>query len=329
MKVTRSMVHADLQPFFNRVSRFETVIKQRLLTTLANKLLKGLLAGKDRPGLRCDEVHIPSSDGRWQIRARVYKPLQQEDTLPLLLYFHGGGYILGNPEMSAELIERFINTRPCIVVAPDYRKAYTEPYPAGFNDCYETTLWANDNAVQLGARADAVMVAGHSAGGGLAAAVTLKARDTGDVNIAFQMPIYPMIDDEQPQDAERNIDVPVWNTLTNRIGWQAYLAALEQSGSAIPTYAAAARNSDYAELPPTITFVGTLEPFYRETQAYVRSLRDAGIEVRYAEFEDCFHAFDVIAQGTEIGAVALNFTFDSYAEFYDRFLNQQDRSIET
>ena len=231
----------------------------------------------------------------------------------MLLYFHGGGYILGNPEMSAELIERFINTRPCIVVAPDYRKAYTEPYPAGFNDCYETMLWANDNAVQLGARADAVMVAGHSAGGGLAAAVTLKARDTGDVNIAFQMPIYPMIDDEQPQDAERNIDVPVWNTLTNRIGWQAYLAALEQSGSAIPTYAAAARNSDYAEFPPTITFVGTLEPFYRETQAYVRSLRDAGIEVRYAEFEDCFHAVDVIAQGTEIGAVEPIFTYDSYA----------------
>ena len=329
MKVTRAMVHADLQPYFNRVSRFESLIKHRWLTTLANKLLKGLLAGKDRPGLWCDEVHIPSSDGRWQIRARVYKPLQQEGPLPLLLYFHGGGYILGNPEMSAELIERFINIRPCIVVAPDYRKAYTEPYPAGFNDCYETMLWANDNAVQLGAKADTVMVAGHSAGGGLAAAVTLKARDTGDVNIAFQMPIYPMIDDEQPQDAERNIDVPVWNTLTNLIGWQAYLAALEQSGSAIPTYAAAARNSDYAGFPPTITFVGTLEPFYRETQAYVRSLRDAGIEVRYAEFEDCFHAFDVIAQGTEIGAVALNFTFDSYAEFYDRFLNQQDRSIET
>ena len=329
MKVTRSMVHADLQPYFNRVSRFESLIKHRWLTKLANKLLKGLLAGKDRPGLQCDEVHIPSSDGRWQIRARVYRPLQQEGPLPLLLYFHGGGYILGNPEMSAELIERFINTRPCIVVAPDYRKAYTEPYPAGFNDCYETMLWANDNAVQLGARADAVMVAGHSAGGGLAAAVTLKARDTGDVNIAFQMPIYPMIDDEQPQDAERNIDVPVWNTLTNRIGWQAYLAALEQSGSAIPAYAAAARNSDYAGFPPTITFVGTLEPFYRETQAYVRALRDAGIEVRYAEFEDCFHAFDVIAQGTEIGAVALNFTFDSYAEFYDRVFNQQDLSIET
>ena len=329
MKVTRSMVHADLQPFFNRVSRLETLIKHRWLTTLANKLLKGLLAGKDRPGLLCDEVHIPSSDGRWQIRARVYKPLQQEGPLPLLLYFHGGGYILGNPEMSAELIERFINTRPCIVVAPDYRKAYTEPYPAGFNDCYETMLWANDNAAQLGARANGLMVAGHSAGGGLAAAVTLKARDTGDVNIAFQMPIYPMIDDEQPQDAERNIDVPVWNTRTNRIGWQAYLAALEQSGSAIPAYAAAARNSDYAGFPPTITFVGTLEPFYRETQAYVRALRDAGIEVRYAEFEDCFHAFDVIAQGTEIGAVALNFTFDSYAEFYDRVFNQQDLSIET
>lgn len=324
MKVTRSMVHADLRPYFNRVSRFESLIRHKWLTKLANKLLKGLSAGRDRPGLQCDEVHIPSSDGRWQIRARVYRPLQQEGPLPLFLYFHGGGYILGNPEMSAELIERFINTRPCVVVAPDYRKAYTEPYPAGFNDCYETMLWANDNASQLGARANGLMVAGHSAGGGLAAAVTLKARDTGDVNIAFQMPIYPMIDDEQPQDVERDIDVPVWNTRTNGVGWGAYLAGLRQSETAIPAYAAAARNDNYAGFPPTITFVGTLEPFYRETQWYVRSLKDAGIEVCYQEFEDCFHAFDVIAADSDISNAALDFTFNSYADFYDRFVGQPD-----
>ena len=322
MKVTRSMVHVDLQPHFNRVRRFETLFKYKWLTKLANKLLSRFSAGMDRPGLGCDEVYIPSSDGRWQIRARVYKPEQQGGSLPVLLYLHGGGYILGNPEMSAELIERFINTRPCVVVAPDYRKAYTEPYPAGFNDCYDTLLWAVQNAAQLGAHSDGVMVAGHSAGGGLAAAVTLKARDTQDVNVAFQMPIYPMIDDEQPQDVERDIDVPVWNTLTNGIGWGAYLAGLRQSETAIPAYAAPARNDNHAGFPPTITFVGTLEPFYRETQWYVRSLEDAGIEVRYQEFEDCFHAFDIIAADSDISNAALDFTFNSYADFYDRFVGQ-------
>ena len=319
MKVTRDMLHADLRPYHSRVSRLEALIKYKWLTKLVNWLLKRLVAGKDRQGLHCDEVYIPSSDGRWQIRARVYKSQQYEGALPLLLYVHGGGYILGNPEISVDLIERFINTRPCVVVAPDYRRAYTEPYPAAFNDCYEALIWAKNNAAELALDRDRVIIAGHSAGGGLAAAVTLKARDTGDVNVAFQMPIYPMIDDRQPDDASREIDVPVWNTQTNRIGWNAYLWGLQQDACNIPAYAAAARNDNYEAFPPTITLVGTLEPFYWETKNYVRALQDAGVEVRFAVFEKCFHAFDTIAADADISKAALAFTFDSYAEFYDRF----------
>ncbi|GIS21085.1 MAG: hypothetical protein CM15mP120_30010 [Pseudomonadota bacterium] len=93
---------------------------------------------------------FPSSDGTLANPCSVYKPLQQDRPLPLLIYFHGGGYVLGAPEMSADVLERFINTRPCVVVAPDYRKAYTEPFPAGFNDCYETLLWAPTTQEQLG-----------------------------------------------------------------------------------------------------------------------------------------------------------------------------------
>ena len=321
MRVTRDMVHEDLQPYYNRLRGFEAVIKYRWLSKLANGLLKRAVAGKNRDTLNCEQVYIPSSDGRWQIRARVYKPLQQDRPLPLLIYFHGGGYVLGAPEMSADVLERFINTRPCVVVAPDYRKAYTEPFPAGFNDCYETLLWATNNAEQLGARCDRVMVAGHSAGGGLTAAVTLKARDSGTVDIAFQMPIYPMIDDQQPTDASREMQVPVWSSLTNKVGWGAYLAELHKHGADIPAYAAPARNRDYQDFPPTITFVGTLEPFYWETQAYVKALGEAGVDVRYQEFDRCFHAFDAIAGGTAIGRQAQAFTYDSFAEFYDRYVD--------
>lgn len=320
MQVTRSMLHPDLQPYYSRVRFFVLLIKQKWITSLFNWLIKRFQAGKDIAGLHCDEIWIPSSDGAWKIRTRVYKPLQHDGPLPVMVYIHGGGYVLGNPEMSANAIKEFIDTRPCVVLAPDYRKAYTEPYPAGFNDCYDTLLWAVANADSLNVSADKLMVAGHSAGGGLTAAVTLKARDTGDVNIAFQMPIYPMIDDQQPDDPARQIEVPIWNTDTNRIGWNAYLQTLRSKGEDIPPYAAPARNQDYAGFPPTITFVGTLEPFYWETKNYVDALRKAGVDVSYQEFENCFHGFDSITAEAEISKTALAFTYNSYADFYDRYV---------
>ena len=135
-----------------------------------------------------------------------------------MLYFLGG-YIFGCPELYPEIIQRFITTRPCVVIAPDYRKAETEP-SGGFNDCYDTLLWAKANALDLVINPDRFVIAGHSAGGGLTAAVTLKCRDTNEIDIAFQMPIYPMIDHLQPSDGDRHMETLVWDTELNRIGWE-------------------------------------------------------------------------------------------------------------
>ena len=319
MKITRDMAHPDLQPAFNQMKLFPLLVKPRWMTKLLNRALN-LGKGKDIDGLRCDEKHIPSNHDDYAIRIRIYRPLDQEGELPILLYIHGGGYITGSPEMSADAIEGFIKARPCIVVAPDYRKSYTRPFPAGLNDCYDTLLWAQANAAQLNGRADKLVVAGHSAGGGLTAAVTLKARDTGDVNIAFQMPIYPMIDDLQPSDPERDISAPVWDTDINRVAWKAYLADLHKDGAGIPAYAAPARNLDYRGFPPTITFVGDMEPFYRETLNYVDALRRENVEVAFKEYAGCFHGFDMLAPESDIGKDALAFTYDTFAEFLDRYL---------
>lgn len=276
MKVTREMLHPSLQDSYRAMSIMAWLMKRSSVRYLMDKMGRAASQGKDIDGLDCDERYIGSSYDDYQIRTRIYKPVDTNETLPAMLYIHGGGYIAGMPESSPEIYERYLAARPCVIIAPDYRKAGTRPFPAGFNDCYDVLLWARDNAEELGIHQDRFIVAGHSAGGGLTAAVTLKVRDTQDVDVAFQMPIYPMIDDQQPNDPDRYMETPVWDTGLNTIGWNAYLADLHREGAEIPAYAAPARNKDYQGFPPTITFVGDLEPFYQETLDYVRALRDAG-----------------------------------------------------
>ena len=140
--------------------------------------------GKDAVGLNCSTVFIKSSLDGYAIRTRVYRPIEDHGRLPCFVYFHGGGYVMGVPEGAAELIKLFIKARPCIVIAPDYRKAKQRPFPAGFQDCYDALLWARDNASDLGCT-NKVIIGGHSAGGGLTLAVALKARDSGTCKSAY------------------------------------------------------------------------------------------------------------------------------------------------
>lgn len=275
--------------------------------------------GKNIRGLHSETKMIPSNHGGPDIRLRIHRPAESKDPLPIMIYYHGGGYMVGCPEVSNGVIERFIKTRPCVVVATDYRKALDHPFPAGFNDCYDTLLWAQEHSEEIGGDRNKLMISGHSAGGGMTAAVTLKARDTGDARIAFQMPIYPMIDDTQSTTSAQLDNVPVWNSHTNKLGWACYLADIKRSGQEVPAYAAPARNRDYTNFPPTITLVGDQEPFLDETKEYVDRLEQAGIPVEFELFKGAFHGFDLLAQKTTIGKAALDFTFDSYAAYYDKY----------
>ena len=318
MKISKEMLHIDLQPYYWKVNALRPVFGNKILLGAFNTVVR-MMKGRNIDGLDCSEVYIPSADGKTRIRTRLYKPLNHEGTLPGLLYLHGGGYMTGTPEMAPNEIKRFIEKRPCVVIAPDYRLSVEAPYPAALNDCCDALVWAKENAGDLGVNPDKFIVAGHSAGGGLTAAVTLRMRDTKQVNIAFQMPIYPMIDDQQPHDPARQMYRTTWDSKTNLFGWGLYLRDLHAKGADIPAYAAPARNHDYTDFPPTISFVGTLEPFHMETVAYMAALEAAGIDVRFKAFEGCFHGFEIIAANTNIGRAGLDYTYDSYAEFYDKY----------
>lgn len=274
--------------------------------------------GKDAVGLDCSTVFIKSSLDGYAIRTRVYRPMEDHGRLPCFVYFHGGGYVMGVPEGAAELIKLFIKARPCIVIAPDYRKAKQRPFPAGFQDCYDALLWARDNASDLGCT-NKVIIGGHSAGGGLTLGVALKARDSGDVEVAFQMPFFPMIDETQPADPARDIDPPVWDTNLNRIGWTAYLKDVLRGKETLTAYAAPARALSYNGLPPTITYVGDKDPFYWETQTLVERLKSDGVEVVSTIYPGCYHAFEYIGDGGQIGAEARAYTVDNFGLFYDRY----------
>ena len=281
-------------------------------------------AGRNIHGLDCSERRIPSIDGGPDVRVRIYAPHSRSTDRPLpgVLFLHGGGYAIGSPEMSAPTYERLMRTRDCVIVAPDYRKSFDAAYPAAVNDSYATLLWLKKNAAALGVRKNQLLVMGQSAGGGLTAAVALMARDRGEVRIAFQMPLYPMIDDRMITESSRDNDAPLWGSRHNRVGWDLYLRELAGRDD-VPKYAAAARETDYAGLPPTATFVGDLDPFRDETIQYVENLRAAGVPVEFRLFERCFHGFDLIRPGATISREANAFMAEQFASAVDgRFADQ-------
>ena len=227
------------------------------------------------------------------IRLLILRPLEKnEKPVPGVLWVHGGGYQSGSAKdifvtRALSLVVKF----GAVLVAPDYRLSKRHPYPAALQDCWAALLYLKDHAEELGVRTDQIMVGGESAGGGMAVALCMLARDRGEVNIAFQMPLYPMLDDrDTPSSADNH--APNWNSRRNRKAWKRYLRDAYGTDF-VSCYAAPARCEDYRGLPPCYTFVGDIEPFYCETVDYVRHLQEAGIRAEVDVYPDWFHAYDL------------------------------------
>lgn len=267
----------------------------------------------DTSVMRFAEKNILRKDNT-ELRICIFQPLNPKGNAPGVLYMHGGGYAIGTPELSDCMIHRLIEKSGCTVIAPDYRMSLEAPYPAALDDCYTALLWMRDHAAELGIREDQLMIAGDSSGGGLTAALSFFARDKGEVAVAFQMPLYPMIDDR----TKGGRDMLVWNGIVNQKAWRLYLGDLYGSAE-VPYYAAPARATDYSRLPPTATFVGELEPFRDETIQYVENLRKAGVRVDFAVFEGCYHAFEQAYPEAEVSKRALSLVLNAFS---DAVLNQ-------
>ena len=239
-----------------------------------------------------NKVKINSTGGK--IDLLILRPItnaKPKAKTPGILWIHGGGYVTGMAGMiymsrAIHLVKKY----GAVVVTPEYRLSKEAPYPAALEDCYAALDYLYTHADELGVNDSQLMVGGESAGGGLTVALCMYARDKGEINIAYQMPLYPMIDNEDT-DSSRDNHAPIWNTKRNRKAWKAYLRDVRGE---IPPYAAPARQTDYTNLPPAYTFVGDIEPFYCETLTFVEKLQKAGVEAKVDVYPGCFHAFDML-----------------------------------
>ncbi len=218
--------------------------------------------------------HVVSGDPH--VVVRVHRPKGVSGTLPCVYSIHGGGYVLGTYAMDDARFDRLCPAFPCVGVSVEYRLAPETAYPGPLDDCYAGLRWTFEHADELGIAPDRIGIAGVSAGGGLAAALALLARDRGEVPVAFQLLECPMIDDRQTTSSSRLDGLPIWSRESNEFGWRSYLGDF-YGADVLPPYAAPARADDLTGLPPALVIVGGADGFRDEDIEYALRLNQAGV----------------------------------------------------
>ena len=262
------------------------------------------------------KIFITRKDGS-KMKLCVYNGKKSDGKTVGILWLHGGGFAIGSPEMAkTTFAKQLLLNKNCVIVSPDYTLSAFAPYPAALMDSITALQWMKLNREKLGIDCDSFVVGGESAGGGLAAATALFARDKGIADICLQIPLYPMIDDRDT-DTSANNTAPVWNTSLNHAAWKVYLGEIYGTDK-IGRYAAPARSSELSGLPPAITFIGTIEPFYAETVQYFRRLEQAGVPTELMIADGCFHAFDMLVPSAGISKKAVKFALDAYDKYIEQ-----------
>ena len=314
-KDTRYVMNSLSKIYVKALDNVDSIDKVKKMNKLTDSLLVGRWLGRKS---KMRQEYIQRLDGT-SLRICIVTAKQDTNNHKKtgVLWLHGGGYCIGTCEQDFMYGDMFVEDDSAVMILPDYRKSDEAPYPAALDDAYLTLVWMIVNAERLGINPSQIFVGGESAGGGLCAALTSFARDEGEINIAFQMPLYPMLDDRHTKTSSNN-NAMIWDTKRNDIAWKYYKGDREAD-----KYCAPARETNYSNLPPTYSFVGTLDPFLDEVKTYMRNLYEAGVEVMYREYEGKEHAFDLLEYNNSCAKHVRALTKKAFKYAQENYFKQQ------
>ncbi|MDX6744054.1 alpha/beta hydrolase [Actinocorallia sp. A-T 12471] len=247
-----------------------------------------------------EERFVPGPEGAPDIALLICLPTRVEAPYPLIYHTHGGGMVIGDNKVGLPDTLELAEGVGAAVVSVEYRLAPGTRHPGPVEDCYAGLVWAVEHAEELGVDPARVIVGGASAGGGLAAALALLARDRGGPALVGQLLMCPMIDDRNDTPSSHQMaGLGVWDRASNEAGWTALLGDA-RGGPDVSPYAAPARATDLSGLPPAFIDVGSAETFRDEDVAYASRIWQAGGVAELHVWPGGFHGFDGIAPHTTL-----------------------------
>ena len=254
----------------------------------ARELILGMvaLAGEPESVARIENRTVPGPAG--EIPVRIYAPVGTAP-FPVLVYFHGGGWVIGNLDTHDGICRSLANRVGCLVVSVDYRLAPEHTFPAAPEDCYAATRWLAEHAGSLGGDKGRIAVGGDSAGGNLAAVVALMARDRGGPKLAFQLLVYPATDTDFETRSYRENSEGYFLTRADMVWfWNHYAPRDEDRRN---PYAAPLRAASLRGLPPALVITAEFDPLCDDGNAYAARLREDGVPVRLSQQDGLIHGF--------------------------------------
>ena len=293
-------LHPQVQTLLDEFSKQDVPPFEQLGVTQSRVVALAFrdLQGEPEDVAEVRDILAPGPAG--QLPVRLYHP-SPGTPLPLVVYFHGGGWVIGDVEIVDKPCRALANASRCVVASVNYRLSPETKFPGPLEDCYSATRWLAEQARALAVDPRRLAVAGDSAGGNLAAAVALMSRDRGGPKIAYQLLIYPVTAPAEGSPFASYRDNADGYLLTRRSMewfWQQYLAAPKDSKS---PYAAPLHASDLSGLPPAMVVTAEFDPLRDEGRAYAKRLQDAGVTVRAVHYEDMIHGFFWMAGAVDRG----------------------------
>jgi acetyl esterase len=279
-------VHPDVQVFLDALGPTRTIPFETMTPGEARAFVAAFARPVEPLALpRVEDRTVPGPAG--DVPVRVYWP-EGEPPHPALVYFHGGGWVVGDLQSADPASRRFAQEAGVVVVSVDYRLAPEHPFPAPVDDCYAALEWAAANAEELGVDPARVAVGGDSAGGNLAAAVAIRARDRGGPALAYQLLVYPVTDHDFERPSYReNADGYLMSAAGMRWFWDQYVDDVDARShpEASPV------RGTCAGLPPAHVVTAELDPLRDEGEAFAERLREAGVAVTHTRYDGVVHGF--------------------------------------